>query len=404
MWYFKFRNARKFVLPLLSIVAVGLFFNAEGQAGPRDVNADLLVKEFQKALEQVVEETGAPGGVAAFTLPDGRTFTVSAGFADKERGILMAPNSRLLSASIGKSFVGATALSLAADGKIDLDAKVSTWLSDRPWFSRLPNANEITLRNLLDHRAGLLDHVYMPEFAKAISSGKINLAIAESPEKLIEFILDKEPLFPAGKGFKYTDSGFLIAGLAIEAATGKTYYGELRRRILDPLGLMLTSPSDHPHLPGLVPGYLPADNPFGLPEKILENHVVTFNPGREWTGGGLVTNAGDLARYAKELYEGRVIKGEFSKQLLAVKPRSKDQPYAYPGYGLGQGAKMTDYGLAYGHNGWIPGYTSFMAYFPDYGISVAAQFNMVPVSGKPAPVTVAKERLPAVVINSLKNK
>jgi hypothetical protein len=45
-----------------------------------------------------------------------------------------------------------------------------------------------------------------------------------------------------------------------------------------------------------------------------------------------------------------------------------------------------------------------MAYFPDYGISVAAQFNMVPESGKPAPVGLAKERLPAIIINSLQNK
>jgi len=376
-----------------------LLASADGQ----QVDIDQLTESFQKTLAGIVAETTAPGGVAAFVLPDGTRRTVAVGLADKEAGTLMKPDSRMLSGSVGKSFVATTALSLAMDGTIDLDAPISTWLGNKPWFARLPNGSNITLRHLLQHRAGLVDHVFMPEFAKAVASGDINLASDIPIERFIEFALDQEPLFPVGEGFSYTDTGYLVAGLVIEAATGNTYYGELRRRVLDPLGLMLTSPSDHPRLPGLVPGYMPVKNLLGLPTKTLTDNGVLkfFNPSMEWTGGGLVTNPGDLAYYARELYEGRVISGEYLEQLLEPKRTSPNRSES--AYGLGQGMKPTEFGMVYGHSGWIPGYTSFMAYYPDYGIAIAAQFNVSPeIHEERTPVDIAKERLPSVVINVLK--
>ena len=67
----------------------------------------------------------------------------------------------MMAASIGKRFAAATVLALAREGKLRLDDPVSTWLGDRPWFSRLPNHDPITLRHLLQHSAGLPDGYYM---------------------------------------------------------------------------------------------------------------------------------------------------------------------------------------------------------------------------------------------------
>jgi len=363
------------------------------------IDTDCLLASVKEELTNIIAETSAPGGVVAFVLPNDERHVIAVGLADKESRRKMHTESRMLSASIGKSFVGATALALARAGELDLDAPLKTLLGNRSWYPRLPNGDTITLRHLLQHRSGLIDHVYSPEFGQALRSGSLDKGQHTDPERLIEFALDKAPLFPAGEGFKYSDTGYLLAGIAIEAATGRTYYGELRRRILDPLGLTMTTPSDHKKLPGLEPGYIPADNPYGLPPKTLdENNEMIMHPGSEWTGGGLISNAQDLAHYARELYSGRALPGDYLDELLAPQPREPGKPL--PAYGLGQGIRNSPFGVGYGHTGWIPGYTSIMAYYPKYDVSLAAQFNMIPGKG-PAPVALTMQRLTPIIMNAL---
>jgi D-alanyl-D-alanine carboxypeptidase len=72
----------------------------------------------------------------------------------------------MLAASIGKSFVAATCVSLAREGVLDLDRPVAYWLGEYTWFDRLPNHDIITLRQLLNHTSGLPDHVYTEKFAR----------------------------------------------------------------------------------------------------------------------------------------------------------------------------------------------------------------------------------------------
>jgi len=314
----------------------------------------------------------------------------------------MSSNSRMLSGSVGKTFFAAVAVSMSLDGTVDLDTPVSRWLADEPWFDRLPKGGQITLRHLLSHSAGLIDHVFLPEYAEAISTGKIDL-LNENPDFAIpiSFALDREPLFAPGRAFSYTDTGYLIAGLAIEKASGHAYYDELRDRILEPLQLSSTSPSNRARLLGLVPGFLPPDNPFNLPVRTtVQPEQLAFNPGFEWTGGGLITNAGDLAIFAKMLFEGKALQGSYLPTMLDGSPVEKLADGS--GYGLGVGIQLTEFGLAYGHSGWFPGYTSFMAYFPDHRVAIAAQFNFSPNSeANVSPVGLAKTLLPTIVIEAL---
>jgi hypothetical protein len=65
--------------------------------------------------------------------------------------------------STGKTVFAATAVSLALEGIIRLDDKLSLWLGHEPWYSRLPNAADISLRHLLTHTAGVPDHMGSPD-------------------------------------------------------------------------------------------------------------------------------------------------------------------------------------------------------------------------------------------------
>ena len=76
----------------------------------------------------------------------------------------MTPDTRFLAGSVGKSLHAALAVALAHEGVVDLDAPISRWIGREPWFARLPNARDLTLRLLLQHRSGLIDHVYSIEF------------------------------------------------------------------------------------------------------------------------------------------------------------------------------------------------------------------------------------------------
>jgi len=345
------------------------------QPNPSTAAASDLAEEFQSALDAFQKQYGFPGATAAYVLQDGTGGVAATGVADIEAGTPMTVQSRMLSASLGKSFVGATAVALGREGILDLDIPVSRWLGDRQWFTRLPNHDAITLRHLLTHSSGLPDHVHLDSFTNEVSRKWRENDNPFPPESLISFILDLPPLFEAGKGWAYTDTGYILIGLVIEKATGRSYYDEIKEWFLTPLGLTLTAPADRRFLPGLVAGYMAADNAFGFPRKTTTaNGAMVWHPGFEWTGGGLVSNSRDLALWGSALFGGNVMSGSYLDELLNSVQISPDTPDIQ--YGAGVGIYRTGpFGPVYGHGGWIPGYSSSLRYYPDYGITIAFQIN-----------------------------
>lgn len=106
---------------------------------------------LQDLLDSFQQDYGFPGATAAMALPDGSVVTAATGVADAEAGTPMTSDSRMLAASIGKSFVAMTALSLESDGVLSRSDLVSRHLGDRDWFTRLPNHATMTVGDLLRH-------------------------------------------------------------------------------------------------------------------------------------------------------------------------------------------------------------------------------------------------------------
>jgi len=329
---------------------------------------------FQGALNLMQKRYGFPGATAAYAWDDGRKGAAAAGMADEEAATPMTTESRMLAASIGKMFVGAVAVSLIHDGVLEPDIPVSKWLGSRDWFTRLPNHEEITLRHLLTHRSGLPNHVYMESFASEVKQRMTDQTLPISPDSLVRFVLDQEPLFDADEGWAYTDTGYILVGLIIEEATGRDIYSIIEEQFLVPLNLRSTSPSDRYFLPGLAAGYA-AENSLGFPVKATtpEGQMI-WHPGIEWTGGGLISTSADLAGWGAELLGGDALPEEALALLLdtrPIDPASDDIQY-----GMGIAAyKNGAYGTVYGHRGWIPGYTSSLRYYEEYGVAIAFQIN-----------------------------
>lgn len=328
---------------------------------------------FQAELDRVRLQFGFPGMTAAYVLSDGTSGAAASGLADVERRVPMTDHSRMLAASIGKSIVGALSIALAQEGRLTLDEPVSRWLGTYDWFERLPNHEAITLRHLLTHSAGLPDHVHMAAFAEALANNWQAPDNPFPPERLVEFVLDEPALFPAGQGWAYSDTGYILAGLVVEAVTGRPYFDEVRERFLIPLALANTSPAYRRDLDGLAAGYMRPDNPFRFPFKTLDAQGhLQWHPAVEWTGGGLVSTSRDLARWGAALFTGQVMTGDYLLELL----RSVDTHSTGIQYGTGVAIHSSDrFGPVYGHAGWIPGYISSLRHYPEYGVTIAFQIN-----------------------------
>jgi D-alanyl-D-alanine carboxypeptidase len=359
----------------LLIVTAGLALGSCAQRTGTD-SVDLQHR-LQAELEELHAEYRFPGATAALVTPEGKVVAAAVGVSDRDTRASMTPESRMLAASIGKSFVGATAVALVQEGKLDLDAPISTWLGDEPWFSRLPNHDSITLFQLLTHSSGLPDHVYTEAFAQEFGKKWNAPGNPFQPADLIGFVLDKPALFEAGKGFAYSDTGYLLVGMIIEAVSGSSLYEEIIDRFLVPLRLGSTSPSNFKVLPGLVAGYLPEDNQLALPPvTTVAPGIMAWNPAIEWAGGGFASTSKDLAVWAKALYEGKAIAGgKYLDDLFRSVPVSADAPGVR--YGAGVAIREAGpFGKSLGHGGGIPGYSSSMRYYPDHRVSVAFQVNV----------------------------
>jgi len=333
-------------------------------------DAAALQRALQLKLDEWHKAGSFPGATLGVVLANGESFGLAVGLSDREMKTPMKPNDRMLAGSVGKTFAAATALQLIKEGKIGLDDKIERYLGREPWFSRLPNARDITVRHLLNHTSGLMRYEFKDQFTKDLTANPEKIW---KPAELITYLLDEKAPFAAGKGWDYSDTNYIVLGMIIEKVTGRRFYDEANRRLLKPLKLTDTIPQDGLRLKGVVQGYAGPNNPFGGRDAMIQGGKFAINPQFEWTGGGYASTAEDLARWAKMIYEGKA----FSRDLLTQVVDGVPAPMlgGETRYGLGVIIRKTSLGTTYGHSGFFPGYMTDMMYFPGEKVAVAVQVN-----------------------------
>lgn len=305
-------------------------------------------------LESAVDDWAETNEVAAVSVaiasPDG-TMTLLSG---SRNGNAPSPGALYEVGSLTKTLVATTTLSLAEDGIVDLDEPVARWL---PSF---PRGDEITLRQLLSHTAGLSDgREDEPDLEDVVA-----FFDAAEPSELVDAAASyvRDTGLPAP--FEYANSGYWVVGAVLEEATGSTLEELVQKRVLTPLGL------DDTYLawtgsPPLVPGELagPTGDAVSLGTEALPGMVS-----RAWAAGGVASTAPDMAAFYAGLFDGLL--QEASLEEMAV----------IDGYGLGIDRRRWADGVAgWGHNGAIPGYTS-SAGISDDGWTVVVLTNRFSVT------------------------
>ncbi len=325
----------------------------------------------QARLDQIHSKGKFPGATAGIAFADGRSFSIATGLSDRATGRAMTPDDLMLQGSVGKTYVAAVALQLVGEGRLVLDDRIEKHLGDASWFARLPNSNDITVRMLMNHTSGLVRYEFKEEFTRDLTG---NPDKVWRPEDLVAYLLDEKAPFAAGERFEYSDTNYIVLGMIVERITGSTLNAEIDRRLLKPLRLEHTRPSDSRVIPGLSQGYAGASNPFGGADAMLADGRMIINPQFEWAGGGYASTAEDLARWGAALYAGRVLDESLMPQVLDGVDASR---LLGPGveYGLGVIVRETELGRVLGHSGFFPGYMTEMRYYVEHGVCVTVQVN-----------------------------
>jgi len=358
------------ILPLLLLI--DSVAAAQTPNPPVDGNASKLppvVERIKARLNGSMARANFPGAQVGFVYVDGQTAdgkpryvsgSVAVGVSDIQTKTPLKTTDRLLAGSIGKTFVASLTLMLVQEGKLKLDDKIQSWLGTEPWFNQLPNAPDITLRMLLNHSSGIENHAEMSSFEKqALKNSARNIKYDE----LIAYVLKKKPLFPAGQGYNYGDTNYILVGMIIEKVTGRSLYDLIDERILKPYKLARTIPSNSLTLPEVANGYLD-DGP------VIVNGRFRVNPQWEWAGGGFASTAEELARWGHMLYDGEVLSPGSLDEMIKSTSTGEGA-----GYGLGVMISRSNFGRSYGHDGEFPGYLSDLRYYTKYRLTVAVMLN-----------------------------
>jgi CubicO group peptidase (beta-lactamase class C family) len=237
--------------------------------------------------------------------------------------------------SFTKTALATAALQLVGRGHLRLDERI--------------NSRPFTLRQLLQHRAGVPNYGGLASYHEAVRRGEKPWEIGQLLDRVAADRLDFDP----GHGWRYSNVGYLFVRQLIEKAVGRNIGSALRYLVFDGLGLesvsVATSAEDV------------ADTAWG-------NHAG-YDPG--WVYHGLLIGTpGDAVRFLHGLMSGDVLPRELLTEMTTRHPIGErslpGRPWETTGYGLGlMIGRMASAGIAIGHSGGGPGSVSAVYHFGD---------------------------------------
>jgi CubicO group peptidase (beta-lactamase class C family) len=309
-------------------------------ATPPATSADLAAVDreaLSTRLAQQLDAAGAAGfsGSVLVADADGVVFERHVGMADAGAGTPVATDTRFNLASTGKLFTTVAVLQLVQAGKLDLDATVGRYLPDWP-VARV--RDEVTLRQLLLHTSGLASY-WGPEFDARRDA--LRTLADHRP------LLATEPAFAPGSRWQYSNIGFQLLGLVVEAASGQSYYDYVAQHVFQPAGMRDTG---YFGIDGDAPRVAVPRNGGTGPDR---DDALQMPELRGGAAGGGYSTPRDLLRFHRALIGGRLLDAAHLELLFA--PVALPAGTRAPPHGLGMLRYPVGDDVAYGHPGGAPG-------------------------------------------------
>jgi CubicO group peptidase (beta-lactamase class C family) len=347
----------------LAAIQVALPASAHGGEQAASTDYAEAVYLLDTWIESVLDYDRLPGMSIAVVHDQELVYANGFGFADVERRVKSTPGTIYSICSITKLFTSIAVMQLRDAGELSLDEPVSEYL---PWFDpELLGAGSqpLTLRDLLRHSSGLPavpDHTVWsdPEL------------LYPSREELIERVSRLEFSYPTNTSFNYSNLGYSLLGEVVSVVSGVEYREYLQQNVLEPLGLVATTP----YLPELVPGGDLATG-YGRWPREGARVLITNSDARALTPAqGFASTVEDLAEFSK--WQFRVL-DEQDEDVLSRQTLREMQTVQWsdPDWGLGFSIWHMEGRDFIGHQGGCPGYKSQIVLDPEEKIGVVVMIN-----------------------------
>ena len=263
------------------------------------------------------------------------------GSARLDPPLALRPADQFRVGSITKTAVSVVALQLAEQGRLSLRDSIESWLPHV-----VPNGSAITLRMLLNHTSGIFNYTDDQDFFATVLAHPYR---HWSPRELVDVATSHPPVFAPGTDWSYSNTNYILVGLVLQKATGKSVADLVQQRVIRPLHL------ENTYLAGTAGFRSRFAHGYAPPGLLGDGYVdlSRWSPSWAWAAGALVSNAPDLARFYQSLLSGRLLSRAMLHQMTTTVSAAPGL-----GYGLGIFTADTPCGTIWGHDGGIPGYVS----------------------------------------------
>ena len=335
-------------------------------AGPTRAKVDEVVRQFKDTNQ-------TPGALVGIWSPQGN-FVAARGVSDLATGAPLEPDMQFKIASQTKAFTANLVLQLVGENKLSLDDHISKWVAG------VPNGDEITIRELLNHTSGLADGFTSPTVQGKVVDGC-------TVDELLTAEAKFAPVAPPGTKWSYSNYGYNLLGRVVELVTGQDLSTVLQQRIAKPLGLhrtLLPTTGNGLSAP-FTRGYGTGD--VGPTQAPTATDDATDLPGScLWAHGGMVSTLADMHVWSKALATGSLLTPKVWKEAQRdMVPFVFAGNYNGPGkwrYGLG----FVESGGFIGGEGSFAGYESAAMYSPALETSIVVASTKNPNAITPPPM------------------
>lgn len=334
------------VLAPLSVAPTAVHAQARATATPEAGQYEELLVEAYPADD--------PGAAALVARGGEIVFLGSAGMADLELGVPLAPDMVFEIGSITKQFTAAAIMLLAEEGKLAVSDPITRYLPEYPSYG-----DDVTIEHLLTHTSGIVSYTGIPGYMATEVKDDVTV------QELIDVFKDLPVEFAPGDQYAYSNSGYILLGAIVEAASGTSYEEFVRTRFFEPLGMENAYYGCSTCLiPRRASGY------GGGAQGYTNQRYLSFT--QPYAAGSLMMTVEDLFRWSRALFGAKVVSAESLEQMTTPFVLNDGESTDY-GYGL-RIAEIRGR-RAIRHGGGIFGFVSNAVYLPGADVFVAVFSN-----------------------------
>lgn len=356
-------------------------------SGSASASASKVDALLRPVVTAAMTKMRIPGALVYVAVPGQEPWQAALGVADLAAGTPMEIPDHMRIGSLTKTFTATVVLQLVQEGKLGLDTMATKYLPGAP-------TNGATVRQLLAMTSGIFNYSEDPAFLSAINADPTKVWTSQ---ELLNFARQNKPNFPAGKGYHYSNTNYIMLGMIAEKASGKPMGDLIRERILVPLSMRGCSyPTDttipSPHSQGYQFGAFTTSSttPPPVPPDEKPNNVTSISPSMAGSAGAMICTLDDMRIWSKALATGQLLSPAMQKERLKAGPPPAGSAAQY---GLG----ISIIGDLLGHNGLILGFQSVQYYNPKEDLSVIVLTNL----GKAPDGALPADTLAAEIIGAL---